>query len=311
MASPTIPFSNPGGNNQTNPGSGAGMLPKTPVPYSSGADASGSSSTNPYFNPGTGAPIGTATPQTSGSSLPGSPAPTATGNTNVGGSLQNPSYTYSTSTNNPAEGSSIYNQLVSIYGQGVGGELAYIMENMGGEDSAMFQQYLASMAPAQASEVAGLQGSLAGAGVGGNSSVSAIANSNLQGQFNANAANADLGIMETGLQDTIGILTGTESDAAKETASSGWNVFGQVAGAVGSLASTAMTGGLASMLFNQGGGGSSSSPSATGSLLSGEGSSDLSTTSVDTGDMLSTDLTDMADMGDFENTGQVAAGIFD
>jgi len=305
MASPTIPFSNPGGNNQTNPKSGAGILPGTPIPYSSGAAASGSSSSNPYFNPGTGAPIGTATPQTSGPSLPGSPAPTATGNTNVGGSLQNPSYTYSTSTNNPNDGSSIYHQLVSIYGQGVGGELAYIMENMGGEDSAMFQQYLASMQPAEASEVAGLQGSLAGAGVGGNSSVSAIANSNLQGQFNANAANANLQIMDTGLQDTIGILTGTESDAAKETASSGWtdlaDVAANVTGDVGNLFGGSGGTMAAANLLPSGSG----SSSATGSLLSGTGSSDLSTTSVDTGDLLG------QDSADTEDTSQIAAGIFD
>jgi hypothetical protein len=241
-----IPFSNPAGNNQMSPGG----LPRTPqngqpMPYqNNGPSQSSNLGQNPFFTPpGNATPImgsSTASGVLPGGGTPGQPQPmTSSGNTNLTNSLNQSSYTYSNSTNDAAEGSSLYKQLTDIYGQGVGGELNNIMANMGGEDSAMFQQYLASMVPAEASETAGLNSQLGSSGVSGNSSVSAIANSNLQGQFNAQASAADQSIMSQGLQDTIGILQGTQSDAAKEVATSGWstfaNVMNNITGDVGNL----------------------------------------------------------------------------
>lgn len=215
----TIPSSNPGGNNQTSPGGmpapiAAGHVPGMP------AVGSGPQPVNPFM-PVSGAP---------GSSPVASPAGTVPGAGTSSGSLYNPASSQSSGQ------SDISKQLIDMYGKGTGGFLDNLLKNMSGSDSAIFQQFLASMKPVEASERAGLSSTLGTMGVGPNSSVNAIAQGNLTSQFNAEAAKEDSSLMTQQLQDTIGIITGTEGDAAKETASSGWDVFGKVVEGLGTVA---------------------------------------------------------------------------
>jgi hypothetical protein len=217
MAATKVPYSNPGGNNQTTPGAG-GIQTVAAGPTVPGSTVG--SSVNPFL-PGGATPAGSGMPQPI--AAPSVPSGTSDG------SLYNTDSHYSSGITD------IKKQLVDIYGKGIGGSLDEILKNMGGTDSAIFKQWLASMQPVEASERAGLNSTLGSMGVGPNSSVNAIAQSNLTSQFNAQAAQEDSQLMQTQLQDTIGILTGTEGDASKETASSGWDVFGKVAGAISSL----------------------------------------------------------------------------
>jgi hypothetical protein len=204
-----LPTSNPAGNNQTAPmGLTSASKTVSPMPFTSQAQG-----TNPLMSGTSGA-----TPQALPAQQVGTPLDTSV----TPGSLYNSTSSYSSGESN------IEKQLIDIYGKGVGGELNSILQGMSGEDSAIFQQWLASMAPVEASETAQLQSTLGSQGVSANSSVSAIANSNLQSQFNAQAAGVDSQLMQQQLQDTIGILQGTQQDAAKEVASSGWGTFADV-----------------------------------------------------------------------------------
>lgn len=212
MAGQMVPYSNPGGRNQTSPG-----MP-TPIAAPSVPGTSLNSGANPFM-PGAATPTGVGSvPTTAGA---------AGGNT---GSLYNPASSYSSGETD------IKKQLVDIYGKGTGGMLDYILQNMQGTDSAAFQQFLASMAPVEASSKASLGATLGAEGVGPNSSVNAIAQSNLEAQFNAQAAGVNSQMIQQQLQDTIGILQGTQGDASKEVASSGWDVLGQVLQGVGNAA---------------------------------------------------------------------------
>ena len=198
MGSPQIPFSNPAGKNQTNP---------SPV-------VTGATTVMPGAVPNTGQVPGAVT---ANPTVPGSPLVT---NAQDGG--QN----------------ALQKQLTDIYGQGVGNELQTILEGLGGTDSATYQQYVASLAPQIAQGSATLNSSLGASGVSANSSVGAIANANYQSGVIATESGADSQIMQQGLQDTIGIVTGTEGAAEQEVAQSGWSVFGKVAEGLGSVAGT-------------------------------------------------------------------------
>lgn len=207
-----LPASNPAGNNQTSPlGSMPSARPQA-VPFSS----SGTGTQNPFFN---GPP---ATAQSSGSTVPFGTPP-------AGDGTYNPASSYSSGQTD------ISKQLTDIYGKGVGGMLDYLLKNMSGSDSQIFQNWLKSMQPVEASERAQLGGTLGAEGISGNSSVSAIANSNLESQFNAQAAGVQSQLQQQSIQDTMNILMGLRGDAAKEVASSGWTVFGDVLKNVGEL----------------------------------------------------------------------------
>jgi hypothetical protein len=218
-----VPGSNPAGVNQTRP-----SAPVASVPTSIPGMGSTASPSNPYM-PSGGSTPGSAPAGTPGSgTVPGSTA-TASSNPLITGAQDGGQ-------------NALLKQLTDIYGTGVGSELMTLLGGMGGADSATFQQYLSSMKPAEASATASLNDTMGAQGVGPNSTVSAIANSNLQSQFTAQASQFDSQLMTQQLQDTLGIVTGTQQAAAQETASSGWDVFGNVLNSLGKDASTVVAG---------------------------------------------------------------------
>lgn len=214
-----LPTSNAAGNNQTSPGTGAPtpvqpifqpMQGTTGAPSPMGAgNPNGLISGLPHATPGT---------------LPGAPA-AGTG-TGVGSTID--------------PNGLLDKQLVDIFGKGIGGSLESTLGGMSGTDSAIFQQWQEGQQPLQAKEMADLHAGEGAAGVSGNSSVAAIGDSNLEAQFNAQAANVNAGLMEQNQQNTLGVLQGAEGMAAKEVASSGWDVFGQVMQGLGGLAGDAV-----------------------------------------------------------------------
>jgi hypothetical protein len=124
-------------------------------------------------------------------------------------------------------------QLVDIYGKGVGGELTGLLTSMQGTDSAALQSYIASLQPQEAKAQASTNATLGAQGVSGNSSVAAIADSNLQAQETAAIA-GESAQLQTHQEDlTASILSGTQQSAQKEVASSGWQVFGDVLNSLG------------------------------------------------------------------------------
>jgi len=202
-----VPYSNPAGQNQTSPSAVAGG-PKAvgTVPALPGSSAAG---TSPFHM----LPMGsTATGEPQSATVPQSP-----------GSL------YDTSTS-PGYGgqSNIEKQLIDIYGKGVGGMLNSLLAGMGGADSQIFQQFLASMQPQLAKSKADFMQTEGAAGVSANSTVAAHGLADIQSQFNATAAGENAQLMDQQLQDTLNVLMGVRGDASKEVATSGMDVFAHV-----------------------------------------------------------------------------------
>lgn len=243
MATNTMLPMNPGGSNQTSAG------------VSSGANASMLPKTQPVFTPAAG-PTGATNPYMA--TLP----------TSAGSTLYNPNVNAQTF----APGSQnqlTQKQFIDIAGKGVGGAMSSELAGLGGTASQIFQQWQAGQLPVQAGEQVQLNQQLAGAGVGANSSVNAIAQSNLEAQFNAQAAAENAQLMVQNQQTQTGILQGMQSAAEQEVASSGWDVFGQVMGGLGNLAGQVMGlpgssigGSMLKGLFG-GGGGGGGNPTAT------------------------------------------------
>ena len=199
-----IPYSNPQGNNQMTPG--AGVAPGA-SPIVSTLPAS---PLTPTANP----LIPTTAP-----SVP-----------NVGGVIQSSANTTGTS-------GALSKQETDIYGKGIGGAINDLLEGMSGTDSTILQEYTQSLVPQEATAQANLDASLGAGGVSSNSSVAAIGNANLQSQETAAIAGEEAKLTQSQEDLTAQILTGQQGAAAKEVAESGWDVFGQVLGDVGSIAS--------------------------------------------------------------------------
>ena len=228
MGTATIPFSNPAGNNQTNPTSTAKpvAVAGAAMPGSTGASAA----VNPYV-----APTSTV------ASVPTS-----------GGS-----------------GGDLGKQLTDIYGNGVGGALSSELGSMSGTDSAILQEYKASLAPQEATAQANVNAALGAGGVSSNSSVAAIADANLQAQETAAISGESAQLTEHDQDLTANILGSTMGAAEKETASSGWTVFGDVMGAISQDAGAILHGGSGAMPGASAGVSSGGDPSV-GSMLSTE-----------------------------------------
>lgn len=233
-----LPASNPGGNNQTNTVPGVKATPASGTNMNLPFSAGGAGTENPYYQ---------ASP--SGSLLP------IQGGQNVG-SLYNYASSYASGQTD------ISKQLIDMYGKGVGGYLNNLLQDMSGTDSQIFQQYLASMKPVEASERAGLNQTLGAQGISGNSSVNAIANSNLTSQFNAQASQFNSQLMQTQLQDTLDVLMGVRGDAAKEVSASGWGVFADVMNNITGDIGNLMGGSFHSSGSNYGGMGSADNGAA-------------------------------------------------
>lgn len=177
-----------------------------------------------------------ATPQAQpGASTAGNPyvpptfASTITGTNTTGGAI--------TPNSGDPNQNLLQKQLTDIYGKGIGGELTSLLGSISGTDSQALQEYIASLQPQEAKAAANVNATLGAQGVSANSSVNAIAQSNLQAQETASIAGESAQLQTQEQQLEAGILSGTESAAAKEVASSGWSVFGDVLGALGSDAS--------------------------------------------------------------------------
>ena len=217
-----IPFSNPAGNNQTNPSPIAVGKTSTPI---AGSPISTPGS-NPFIPPGT-----------TGSSSGGPIA--FQGGTPSNTSAQDGFITSGTDAGQNA----LQKQLDDIYGKGVGGSLFSLLNSMSGTDSTVLQEYIKSLQPQMATAQANTNAALGAGGVGANSSVAAIADSNLQAQEQASIASESASLTQSQEQLTAQILSGTENASAKEVATSGWSVFGDVLSQVGSDAATILGGG--------------------------------------------------------------------
>lgn len=230
---PTIPVSNPAGNNQTRPSVG--------VPTSgAGAKAAGGSAGGalPVVSPiaSTGV-VSASNPfmpsQTSPAPTP-PPVPSGTTGTTSGSSFITPNSSYSSGEND------LQKQLIDIYGKGVGGSLFTLLSGMSGTNSSILQQYIKSLQPQFAKGEADLSASLGAGGVSPNSSVAALGEANLKAQEDAIIAGESANLTQDQEQLTAELLTRQMGDASKEVATSGWDVFGNVMGDLGKIASTTL-----------------------------------------------------------------------
>jgi hypothetical protein len=225
MAASTIPFSNPAGNNQTNPissvlpkpTSGTGTSGVAPIPGGPVQAGANPVAQNPYTPP---TPIA-------------APTPTLTGGyaTNVapitpGGVVSN----------------NLQTQLTDIYGQGVGASLFNLLNNSSGTDSTVLQEFIQSLAPQEATASANVNATLGAGGVSANSSVNAIAQSNLQAQEFSTISGESAQLTESNQQLDASVLQNMEGAATSEVSASGWNVLGDVLSGIGQDAGGLMTG---------------------------------------------------------------------
>jgi hypothetical protein len=205
-----VPYSNPAGNNQTNPTSGA--VGKTnqvlPGATSTLASATGASTANPLV-----------------------PATATTGT--VPASSTVPSAL--------ASGSS--NEIDNIFGSGVGGDINSFLGSVSGTNSAVLQDYIKSLQPQMATAQAQTNAALGAGGVSANSSVAGIADANLQAQETASIAGESASLTETGEQMQESMIQGMEAPAENYTnnqAMMPWEIAGSAIGAAGNVAGAAI-----------------------------------------------------------------------
>ena len=118
----------------------------------------------------------------------------------------------------PTSGSTPFSQqLNDIYGA-TGGEIYNFLQSIGGVDSAVLQDYIASLQPQMATAQANTNASLGAGGVGANSSVAAIATSNLQGQESAAIASESAKLTQSQEQLTADMLMHMAPTAAQQVA---------------------------------------------------------------------------------------------
>jgi len=234
-----IPFSNPAGNNQTNPSIPAGTTKATSIVGAPG-QASASSVNNPYTIP----------------------AATSTAVSSVGSSsgtvVVNPG-----STNSNAAASD--QQLTDIYGAGIGGDLNNLLNSIGGTNSATLQEYIQSLAPQEATAQANTNAALGAGGVSANSSVAALADANLSAQEFSSISQESANLTQSGQSLEASILGGTEQAAEAEVASSPFTDLGDVLGGLAKIAGPLM-GGIGSLAT-----GGALTALASGNSLGGSG----------------------------------------
>lgn len=255
-----VPYSNPAGKNQTSPSSTVSGLPTSGLPVISPTNPGGTVATNPLIP-------ANATPGTSTG-----PAQTVTNPTSVPTGISSNSVIPGAVANSstPIVGGDAYNQLHDIYGA-AGGTLTDFMNSISGTNSTALQEYIKSLAPQEATAQANLNASLGAGGVSANSSVAALGNANLQAQEFAAISGESAKLTESQQQLEAGLISNTLPAAEKQVAdSSPWAIFGDILGAVGSVAGDVM--GLGDISGGFGLGKKSSSVPSNGSLPSGYGS---------------------------------------
>jgi hypothetical protein len=201
-----VPYSNPAGNNQTNPLSGAvGAVPAAmPLP---GATPSTTANVAATSNPLVPTTTGAATPSLS----------------TLNGDLSN--------------------ELSGIFGSGVGNLVNNFMGGVSGTDSTILQEYTQSLVPQEAKAQADTNAALGAGGVSANSSVAAIADSNLQAQETASIAGESAQLTMAGEQmdaSMIQSMLAPAENATTESKMMPWEILGAGVGAVGNVAGAAI-----------------------------------------------------------------------
>ena len=211
-----IPASNPAGNNQTNPVNS--MLPKASTGPATAIP--GSPQQTPISN--SFVPAAASTSTTTPANQIASPAAASSSTTSAQNGYITPTVSGTNGQNN------LQNQLEDIYGKGVGTSLYTLLNSMSGTNSTILQEFISSLAPQEATAKSNINASLGASGVSGNSSVNAIAQSNLQSQETAAVAGESASLTQNQESLTAQLLSGMEGSSAKEVATSGWSVFGDV-----------------------------------------------------------------------------------
>jgi hypothetical protein len=129
-------------------------------------------------------------------------------------------------------------ELTNIFGQGIGGDIGSVIDNLGSNDSTYMQAYMNAMAQPNAENLATLNTTLGNSGVGANSSTAAIANADFQTGVTAQEGLQEQQLQQTDEQNLIGLLESTESAGNKQAGTSIWQTLGNVAqSVVGDIAS--------------------------------------------------------------------------
>ena len=250
----SIPFSNPAGKNQTSPGSGmppGGGLNQGKGGLVTGVPGGPSAQSNPYLASPTAASPTSATP----GAVPAGAAATSSTPTSA-------SQGFITGTNSTTNGqNNLANQLDDIYGAGVGASLFSLLNGMSGTNSTILQEYIQSLLPQEATAQANTNAALGAGGVSANSSVTALADSNLQAQEFGAIASESANLTQSQEQLTAQLLSGMEPAAAKEVATSNWTIFGDVLGDAATDIGAIIHGGQGAQPGNKSTGGSSGSSS--------------------------------------------------
>ena len=197
-----IPYSNPQGNNQTNPGAGGATPTALPLP---------------------GATPGT----TTNAAATANPLVPATATTGAAATVPSASVGDSGS------------ELNSIFGSGVGGDINSFLGSISGTNSVVLQDYVKSLQPQMATAQAQTNAALGAGGVSANSSVAGIADANLNAQETASIANESASLAESGLQMQESMIQGMEAPAENYTAEQSmmpWEIAGSAIGALGNVA---------------------------------------------------------------------------
>ena len=239
-----VPYSNPGGNNQTTPKSTLAPPTVASVPTVNPVNPVASGQLNPLIP-------ATSTYNTTGN----------TGGVPVG-----------TPTAQNAIDPAAYNQLKDIYG-GTGDLFSTLLGSISGTSSAALQEYTQSLQPQMAQAGANLHASLGAGGVSENSSVASLGEANLQAQETADIAGETSKLTMANEDLEAKLIESVMPDAKQQvTDSSAWSIFGQVLGDIGGVASDFM--GLGGLTGGLGLGKSAASVPTSGfSLGSGYGSS--------------------------------------
>lgn len=257
-----VPYSNPAGRNQTSPTSGvAPMIPGASVPVASPLQPGSAVASNPFVPITPGAVTGGAPGGVPAGTVGTTSASGATPNTVAPGGFITSNSSYSSGEND------LQKQLIDILGKGTGGSEYALLSSMSGTDSTMLQEYINSLAPQEAKAQANLDASLGAGGVSQNSSVAALGNANLQAEEFGMISDEAAKLTAHSEDLTANILQGQQSLAAKEVASSGWDVLGSVLGDVGSIASDFIGAGGLGMFAKKpsSGGGGATVPSGSDS----------------------------------------------
>ena len=204
-----IPYSNPAGNNQTTPPVGG----------------AGATSTAVQALPGVAPTVATAAGGADASSNPLIPA------TSPGGAIPS------------VGGGSSASEVNNIFGSGVGGDINSFLGSIGGTNSVVLQEYINSLHPQMAKAQADTNAALGAGGVSANSSVAAIADSNLQSQESASIASESAHLTETGMGMQESMIQSMIQPAEQYKQSQDmmpWEIAGAAIGAGGKIASAAI-----------------------------------------------------------------------